>query len=181
MNFIKFSQNCSWSASKRILILSLFSLVILFFDQWTKAWARGWGLQFQTHEYLGGLLKLVLAENTGAFLSLGAEFSPKVRQIVFIVLVAIFLAWALWYLIKNTKLNYIQFWGWAFLFVGGAGNLIDRIYKGSVTDFLLIDFGVISTGIFNVADMAIVVGFILLLLLDIKIGNQKKVNSLAEP
>jgi signal peptidase II len=46
---------------------------------------------------------------------------------------------------------------------GGLSNLVDRIAMGSVIDFLNIGIGPIRTGIFNVADAAIMVGMVLLL------------------
>lgn len=46
---------------------------------------------------------------------------------------------------------------------GGIGNLIDRIAFGSVTDFLNFGIGQVRTGIFNVADMAIMAGLFLFL------------------
>jgi signal peptidase II len=48
---------------------------------------------------------------------------------------------------------------------GGISNLIDRLlYNGRVTDFLNVGIGGVRTGIFNVADMAIMAGALLLLL-----------------
>ena len=50
------------------------------------------------------------------------------------------------------------------LFVaGGLSNLVDRIAIGSVIDFLNIGIGPIRTGIFNVADVAIMLSMVLLL------------------
>jgi signal peptidase II len=47
---------------------------------------------------------------------------------------------------------------------GGISNLIDRLlYNGRVTDFLNVGIGSLRTGIFNVADMAIMAGALLLL------------------
>jgi signal peptidase II len=47
---------------------------------------------------------------------------------------------------------------------GGISNLIDRLlYNGRVTDFLNVGIGGVRTGIFNVADMAIMAGALLLL------------------
>ena len=54
--------------------------------------------------------------------------------------------------------------GIIFCIGGGLGNLYDRIVHGSVTDFLHIKFGSLQTGIFNAADVSIMVGFGLILL-----------------
>jgi signal peptidase II len=51
------------------------------------------------------------------------------------------------------------------LLAGGIGNLLDRVFhNGLVIDFLNMGIGPLRTGIFNVADMAIMAGFALLLL-----------------
>ena len=48
--------------------------------------------------------------------------------------------------------------GLSFIIGGGIGNIYDRIVHGSVTDFLHIDLGLFRTGIFNMADVSIMVG-----------------------
>ncbi|MGB5497334.1 MAG: signal peptidase II, partial [Maribacter sp.] len=55
----------------------------------------------------------------------------------------------------------------AFVIGGGIGNLIDRIAYGSVTDFFQIKMGIFKTGIFNMADMSVTTGVLLLLFLTI--------------
>ena len=49
------------------------------------------------------------------------------------------------------------------LFAGGFSNLVDRVVHGRVVDFLNVGIGPVRTGIFNVADMAIMLGVALLL------------------
>ena len=53
--------------------------------------------------------------------------------------------------------------GLALVLGGGASNLVDRVARGAVIDFLNVGVGSLRTGIFNVADMAIVLGIGLLL------------------
>lgn len=48
--------------------------------------------------------------------------------------------------------------GTALFVTGGALNLADRIVRGSVVDFMNVGIGPVRTGIFNVADMAIMLG-----------------------
>ena len=58
--------------------------------------------------------------------------------------------------------------GFAFVIGGGIGNLIDRIFYGSVTDFFQIRLGIFRTGIFNMADVAVTLGVILILALSLR-------------
>ena len=57
----------------------------------------------------------------------------------------------------------LQLFGLALVFAGGASNLADRIARGSVIDFMNVGLGSLRTGIFNVADVALLggVGFLL--------------------
>jgi signal peptidase II len=47
---------------------------------------------------------------------------------------------------------------------GGASNLIDRLARGTVTDFMNVGIGPLRTGIFNLADVAITLGAVLVVL-----------------
>jgi len=48
------------------------------------------------------------------------------------------------------------------VFAGGISNLIDRILWGSVVDFMSVGVGPLRTGIFNVADVAVMIGIALI-------------------
>jgi signal peptidase II len=53
----------------------------------------------------------------------------------------------------------------AMLFLaGGASNLLDRIMHGTVVDFMNVGVGSLRTGIFNVADVALMIGVALMIL-----------------
>ena len=53
--------------------------------------------------------------------------------------------------------------GFCFIVGGGIGNIFDRIAYGSVTDFLYVDLGFFATEIFNMADVSIVLGTLIVL------------------
>ena len=66
------------------------------------------------------------------------------------------------YLLRNNRLNRAAIIAGALMLSGGVGNLIDRVFNdGAVVDFLNVGFGSVRTGIFNVADMAIMAGLFL--------------------
>ncbi|MBM3189933.1 MAG: signal peptidase II [Chloroflexi bacterium] len=102
--------------------------------------------------------------NTGAFLGLGAELPERVRRLLFEVLVAVFLAGLLAYTLAAHALGPLDVLALALVFAGGVGNLIDRLWLGAVRDFVILGVGPVSTGVFNVADVAIVAGGILWLI-----------------
>jgi signal peptidase II len=110
--------------------------------------------------FVSGMIRLEYAENTGGFLGLGAGWSQSARTAVFSVGNTILLLALILVALRE---------GWsgpglmgATLFVaGGASNLFDRIAQGSVVDFINVGVGSLRTGIFNVADVAIMLGMIL--------------------
>ena len=137
----------------------VFGITVL--DQLSKFCARQWLGDGSSFSYLFGLVKLQLAYNSGAFLSLGAGWPHVLRWIVFIGFVFIFL-YFLWKLLMNPKNSRMQDLSYMMILGGGVGNLIDRIFLGEVTDFLWVGLGVLQTGIFNFADMMILIGVVCL-------------------
>ncbi len=133
-------------------------------DQATKILARE-NLNHGTISFWGDMIRLQHAENTGAFLSLGAQLPPTLRFLIFTVFVAAFLVVASYLLFKNKNSSPLATFGLCLVLAGGLGNLIDRALRGSVTDFINVGIGPLRTGIFNVADVAIVAGVLILILL----------------
>ncbi|MGB5554066.1 MAG: signal peptidase II [Flavobacteriaceae bacterium] len=107
-------------------------------------------------------------ENTGAMLGLGADLSPTLKLIFLQALPILVLCILLFRLLYVTNLN--KWWVIAFAFVigGGIGNLIDRIAYGSVTDFFQVKLGFLKTGIFNMADVSVTTGVLVLLFLSLQ-------------
>jgi signal peptidase II len=116
---------------------------------------------YPDHSFLADTVRLQYHENAGAFLSLGSEWSPSVRALVFqgangLFLVALVIAAA------RRRLSWIETCGFTLFLAGAVSNLIDRVAVGSVIDFLNVGIGPVRTGIFNVADVAIMTGVALL-------------------
>lgn len=107
---------------------------------------------------------LTRVENTGAFLSAGHNLPDIIRFLLLTALPIAVLGYGLYFLVSKKNIPTQMQIGVSFLIGGGIGNIYDRIVHGSVTDFLFIDFGIFRTGIFNVADMSIMLGIGLLLL-----------------
>ncbi len=113
----------------------------------------------------GDVVRLELASNPGAFLSLGSGLPPQARRIVFLVVVPLALALIAVLFLRTRQLGAPQLLGLGLLAGGGLGNWLDRLLNsGSVIDFVSLGVGPLRTGIFNVADVAIVLGALLLAL-----------------
>lgn len=107
--------------------------------------------------------RLVYAENPGAFLGLGRALPDGVRLALLTVAVAVLLGVMAVVLVRRPMARATAL-GVALLIAGGVGNLIDRVARpgGRVVDFaqLGVHLGPLDarTGVFNVADLAIVGG-----------------------
>ncbi len=101
---------------------------------------------------------LTKVENTGAFLSAGDDLPEFIRFILLSILPILVMAFGLYYLFTQANLPRVLQLGICFLVGGGIGNIYDRIKFGSVTDFVHIDFVLFRTGIFNFADISIMIG-----------------------
>lgn len=113
---------------------------------------------------MNNYLMLTKVENTGAFLSIGHSLPQPFKSLLLTIFPLTILAFALLYLLTTKGLSNFAIIGICFVIGGGFGNIYDRIVHGSVTDFLHIDFVLFRTGIFNMADVSIMIGMLLVLL-----------------
>jgi signal peptidase II len=118
--------------------------------------------------YLGDFFRLTYAENSGAFLGLGGTWPAPVRWLVFTgAALAVVAASAGWVVAQLRRPNHdvLAVWAMVLIAAGGMGNLVDRVVRdGRVIDFMNMGLGPVRTGIFNVADVQIMLGLALLLL-----------------
>jgi signal peptidase II len=113
---------------------------------------------------LGGLVLLVFTRNQGAFLSMGASFGPWARLVFLIALPALALAALLAWLILRAPPSRPLAWVAALFLAGGFGNLVERIFVGSVRDFLNFGIGNLRTGVMNLADLYLTAALVVVLL-----------------
>jgi signal peptidase II len=117
--------------------------------------------------YLQDTIRLQYAENSGAFLSLGAELPDTLRTAILTVGVAVLLLLVAILAIRR-RWTGLPLAGVALMWGGGASNLIDRAARGHVVDFLNVGVGPLRTGIFNVADVAVLLGAVLIVVGDLR-------------
>lgn len=150
--------------AKRIaLVLGIIGLNI-WLDQGTKAWARNELMGAGELSYLGGFFRFVYAENKGAFLSLGGGLSEQIRYWSLKVLPVLLLVGLLGYTLFSAKLDRAAILSFSLILGGGISNVYDRIRYNQVTDFMNMGFPDLRTGIFNFADVAIMLGLGVMLL-----------------
>ena len=150
--------------SARIRLITILIIVNIALDQVTKVLARKHIEYNEIINVIGDYLIFTKVENTGAFLGMGSELSPALRLITLLILPTLVMIGILIYLIRTKDLTKYSIWGLSCIVGGGLGNIFDRMVFGSVTDMLFLDFQFAHTGIFNVADMSVMVGTGLILL-----------------
>lgn len=146
-----------------IIILSLIFLII---DQITKILVIKILPLSGSIEIIKNFFYIIPTNNTGA------AFSILIGQRIFLILITIaILAFLIQYIKKNKIERKIDIISFSFIIGGSLGNLIDRIIRGSVIDFISLKLGNYNFPIFNIADTLIVVG-VIILLLGAKGGNK---------
>lgn len=149
--------------SKRLLLILIVLISCVGCDQVTKSIAVSHLPGTKMISYLGDTLRLQLAYNRGAFLSLGHSLPDVLRHSIFSVGVCFILIGALTFALFSKSGNFSLVLAISLFVGGGIGNLIDRIiHNGFVVDFLNVGIGPLRTGIFNMADVAIMGGGVLL-------------------
>ena len=133
-------------------------------DQLTKAIVRKQISPSEQITVIADHLTLTNIENSGAFLSMGQTWWQPLKSILFIVLPIVVLLWGMYYMLRLGGTRPWLTLALSFAIGGGIGNMIDRVLYGSVTDFVHISVGPLQTGIFNMADVSIMIGVGVLLL-----------------
>ena len=155
--------------ARTLAVVAAVVLAVLALDQATKVAAVRWLKDDPVpHIFLGDLFRIQYAENTGAFLSLGSTLDPAMRFWVMTGLNSAILAALALFLLLAKPSGLLLPTALSLILSGGVGNLIDRIFRdGRVVDFM--NMGVaaggyeLRTGIFNIADVAIMAGLALVL------------------
>jgi len=162
---------------KRLLLVGLSITLLVGCDLTSKKIAETELKNQPVKAYLNGGLQFVYAENEGGMLSFGGDLSETTRIIIFQVFVGAMLALFLAYFIKKKNSGRLETLAFVLFFSGGLGNLFSRItHDGRVVDFMIIELSGYHTGIFNVADVYIMLSMALLIfLLIISPGKARRV------
>jgi len=148
---------------RAILIFGLIAISIGC-DQVSKTIVRETVHPYQMIHVLNDHIMVTRVENSGAFLSAGDSLPNSFKHILLRVFPLIVISLGLLYVFSQSFLSTKILAGLCFVIGGGIGNVFDRVFRGSVTDFLYIKFGFFHTGIFNLADVSIMSGMAIILI-----------------
>jgi len=152
------------------LKLIILIVALLGIDQWTKSLVANSMTEGETIGVLQDFFHITYVKNFGVAFGM---FQGKLEIISGVAIIAI-LAIA-YYMIKRLKPEeIISKYAYAFIIAGAIGNMIDRFYRGFVVDMM--DFRGIWKYVFNMADVWINIGVILLILEVIILEKKKKNN-----
>ena len=130
--------------------------ILIGLDQIIKYWALNSLKEVNSIPVINNIFSLTYVENRGAAFGMLQN-----NQSIFILVAAVASCFGLYYL-HSKKVNNLGKIGILLVISGAIGNLIDRVRLGFVVDYL--DFHIISSYVFNLADCFVVVGTILLCL-----------------
>lgn len=147
---------------KTLLILAIV-IANIGCDQVSKKMVRQNIRPYETIHLLRNHLTVTRVENTGAFLSAGDSLPKAAKNILLSLLPVIALVFGTIFVFTKQNLPTSMLAGFCFVIGGGIGNVFDRIVYGSVTDFLHVNLGGFQTGVFNLADMSIMLGTLIIL------------------
>lgn len=161
------------SITKRFVLIFITVVSCVGCDQTTKSVAKSLLSETETLSFLNDTVRLQLAYNQGAFLGLGSSLPEPWRQTLFSIGVGFILLALLGYALFSKSASSSVIFAFALLFSGGIGNLMDRLmYSGHVVDFMNIGIDSLRTGIFNVADIAVTIGVLILIAGELREQNK---------
>ena len=144
-----------------ISLLIIFNIAI---DQISKVWVKANVVEDSVSSIIGDTFTLHNVKNEGAFLGMGSDLTDPWRTILLLVLPVIVLGLVVVHIIRDKNIDRMSLIGFCCIIGGGIANVFDRFAYGKVLDFLHLDFGgKLKTGIFNIADVSVTTGMVMIL------------------
>ncbi len=139
------------------------SAAVIIADRAVKLWMMHHFAPFERVHVLK-VLDIILTYNTGAAFSFLADASGWQRWLFVLLALGVSAALIVWLRRLNAGAHGLLACGLALIVGGALGNMIDRLTTGRVVDFIHVHWGRAYFPAFNIADSAITIGALLLLL-----------------
>ena len=144
--------------------LGLLAAAVLAVDQLSKLAVEKFTSPGSFQVVIPGILNLVHTSNPGVAFGLFADSQAPWRAPLLIIFSVIVIGLIIWMLWTRRSGGVLGSYGLALILGGAAGNVVDRVFHRSVTDFIDFHVGSYHWYTFNVADTAIVIGAALVIL-----------------
>ena len=162
--------------NKKYILFGMTTVLMILLDQITKVYID---TSMQLHDSLPviqGFFSITYVRNPGAAFGFLAGASPLFRYLFFVAVTVTAIVLILFYLRKNREEEQRVTFSLSLILSGAIGNLIDRVRLGEVIDFLDVYFGSYHWPAFNVADSAISIGAVILLIELIRRGKGRDID-----
>ena len=147
--------------TKKHLRFGVICAAVVFLDQLTKWLVLAYIPLYTRIMVIPGFANLVHVQNPGGAFGLFSDQDALVRFILFVGVACVAAGLVLYLHWRTPAKHWPLTGGFAFIFGGAAGNLIDRIRHGKVVDFIDLHVGGYHWPAFNIADSAISVGMVI--------------------
>lgn len=144
--------------NNKYVYLVVIAAAVVAADQVTKAMVLANLPLYHSLAVIPGFFDITHIQNPGGAFGFLAGSGPGVRKVVFLFVSLLALVLIFWFYVKTPRTHRFLATGFAMIFGGALGNLIDRVRFGKVVDFLDVYIGSYHWPAFNVADSAISVG-----------------------
>jgi signal peptidase II len=148
----------------KYIILFATVAVMTLLDFITKAYISSTMFLHESFVVIGGFLNITYVRNPGAAFSFLADAPPVFRFVFFVTVTVLAIILVLTYITRSKIEEPFMTFALSLILSGAVGNLIDRVRFGEVVDFIDVYIGSHHWPAFNVADSAISVGAVILLL-----------------
>ncbi len=159
-----FSGELLDSKGNKYIKLAIIAGLIIAADQITKTLIYNFLPLHQSISVIPGFFNITHIHNPGGAFGFMSDQSPQLRNIVFLFISSLAVGLIFWFYKKTPQSHPVLAFGFALIFGGAIGNLIDRIRFGWVVDFLDFFIGNLHWPAFNVADSAISIGIFIFVL-----------------
>jgi signal peptidase II len=152
------------------------SLLVLAGDRATKFAIERYTSPFFRHPIISDIVVLVHSQNPGIAFSMFSDSKSQWLTPVLVASAVVVMGLLVWMIVTGRAGGALAQCGLALILGGAAGNALDRVIHGGVTDFLEVRLWKYVWPAFNVADSAITIGAILVLL-ELLFGSHQPVSS----
>ncbi|MFZ0657319.1 MAG: signal peptidase II [Candidatus Binataceae bacterium] len=158
------------------ILLGLVTAPIIILDQASKLYVAGHMALYESIPIVPNWFDITYTRNPGAAFSMFVAMAPWVRGAMLLGLSVAAIVVLLVLIARSRRID-INSVAFALILAGAAGNLIDRALRGQVIDFIRVHYYDLNYPVFNVADSAISIGVVLVILATIVSSPERSVES----